>query len=65
MTQTLFWPSPPDVAVPRWLCPYQACAAKGRAVYDAPVDAGRTLETRVRCLTCGRWGWESARKDLL
>lgn len=65
----LFDPATPEPAdavktVASPLCMYQRqpCWRKGRAVYGEPEDHGECINRRIRCLTCGCTGEESASK---
>jgi hypothetical protein len=47
------------------LCCYEKpCPNQGRAEYGNARDLGACINTPVRCVTCGRTGEVSERKDL-
>lgn len=64
MQQPSLWAADVTVPTPHWLCLYDHCTTHGRAVKGAPVDSDTCINVRVRCVTCGRSGVESTRKDL-
>lgn len=54
-----------DSTVPSPLCyRWNDCAPKGRAVLGEPEDRGGCINRTILCLTCGKRGVESTRKDL-
>ena len=63
--QLNFFEEDPVVMLTRQLCVYEApCPFTPRIVSSTPIDHGFCVNTVLRCLTCGRTGEESRRKDL-